>query len=128
MNEHMNENMNEHMNEHINEHMNRHMNRQMNEHMNEHMNEQMNEHMNEHTNEHTNEHMNELASTSMPKSWIRRIKRVGVHPWAPSSRRPFVTHGPLSFNRHASIHLSTVSSAISRYVVHLPPADQSLIF
>lgn len=52
------------------------------------------------------------------------MNRVGDHSCAPSSNRPLVTQPDFGFRRHTSTHLSTVSSAIWRYVVHLPPQMQ----
>lgn len=66
------------------------------------------------------------TSLSSPKSWMRRMNMVGLQLWAPSSSRPRVVDFP-ALKPHTSMHLSTVSSAISRYVVHLPPARRQQI-
>jgi len=65
----------------------------------------------------------EHTSLSTPKSWISRMKSVGDHSCAPSSSRPVVWQGDEGDSWQTSIHLFTVSSAMCRYVVHLPPTD-----
>jgi len=65
---------------------------------------------------------------SRPKSCISLMNSVGVHSWAPSSNRPLVTQPDLAFKWHTSTHLLTVSSAILRYVVHLPPEVHAQLY
>ena len=56
--------------------------------------------------------------------WINPINIFRVHPSLPTNLKSSVTHPLLTFspNPNVSTAVSTVSSAIARYVVHFPPA------